>query len=219
MKSHFKWLSHDHNVPRRQNTFVIYLIFMEFNIFLSGYLYNRNNWSKKWTLYHVWSFNEPETLSWTHVCSFPARKCVSDVQMSFWCLWTHQVIQHPHQRLKLQLANPPLVLATLVDVTVFGHIVHDWFVLLRVQHYQVVHTASTGDCIHLKSPSADRARSMWVSTDRWLTQHKIDREAFLSSNICGIRSPTKTGMHRDRLPDHCKRKTSFIKTNIRHPSI
>lgn len=66
-------------------------------------------------------------------------------------LWTHQVIQHPHQGLKLQLARFPLVLATHGKVTVHGHVIHQRFVLLWVQHDQVVHAANTGNGIHLKS--------------------------------------------------------------------
>lgn len=66
-------------------------------------------------------------------------------------LRTHQVIQHPHQGLKLQLARFPLVLAAHGEAAVHGHVVHQRFVLLRVQHDQVVHAASTGNGIHLKS--------------------------------------------------------------------
>lgn len=112
--------------------------------------------------------------------------------------WTHQVIKHPHQRLKLQLANLPFVLATHVDSIRCGHSMHSGFVLLLVQHYQVVHATSTRDGIHLKAQNMNRGRSMWASTDNWwLTQNKINRKA---------RRDRNDNMEQriwNRFPDHC----------------
>ena len=104
-----------------------------------------------------------------------------------WCLRTHQVIQHPHQRLKLQLTDLPIVLSSHVDCSRCGHVEHSWFVLLWVQHYEVVHAAGTWYSIHLKNEKKkkkksrirrgiNRAGSMWGSTVWWLMQHKKETE-------------------------------------------
>lgn len=137
-------------------------------------------------------------------------------------VWTHQVIKHPHQRLKLQLANLPFVLSGHADGSHWGQGEHSWFVLLLIQHYQVVHTASTWDGIHLEWQSRDRRRGMWASTaDWWLVmQHKTDtKRPLCCQTSVALDHPPKIRIR--RLPDYFprRRKTSFTKIKMRCPSI
>lgn len=88
-----------------------------------------------------------------------------------WCVWTHQIIQHPHQRFKLQLPNFPLIQASHVHIARRGYVEDSRFVFLLVQHYQVVHATSTWDGIHLNPQSEDRGTCLWESTAR----HSEDR--------------------------------------------
>lgn len=90
------------------------------------------------------------------MCVFSVNIFVSNVQISLQRMWTHQIIQHPHQRFKLQLPNFPLMLSTHVHIGRRGHIENAGFVFLLVQHNQVVHATSARDGVHLNPHSEDR---------------------------------------------------------------
>lgn len=140
----------------------------------------------------------------------------------FWCLgfslYTYQIIQHPHQRLKLQLTDFPLVLPSHVDSTRRGEGEHSWFVLLLVQHYKVVHTSSTRNGINLRT-EGDRRELLLVAGG--LRNTKINNTPLLL--IIHVRHwiiYLKRSISRNKFPDHfpCRLKVSFSKTKMRDPS-
>lgn len=130
---------------------------------------------------------------WTNICSLLLHQLRI---FSLCCSWTHQVIQHSHQGLKLQLANFPLVQTSHVDSNRCGHIMYEWFELLWVQQYQVVYAAGARDGPHLKSQSKDRGHQLTNSC-----KIKQVREAFQSI----------MALHGDRSPDHSKTQVSKMK--------
>lgn len=149
--------------------------------------------------------------------------CVVNWQIFlFWrlafSLYTYQIIQHPHQRLKLQLTDFPLVLPSHVDSSRRGDGEHSWFVLLLVQHYKVVHTSSTRNGINLRT-DGDRRELLLMAGG--LRNTKINNTPPPSHNICvALDHLSKRSISRNKFPDHfpCRLKVSFSKTKMRDPS-
>lgn len=118
-------------------------------------------------LFHIYLFYNYASVYLGLFCVFFGGVCVVNWRnFHFWCLgfslYTYQIIQHPHQRLKLQLTDFPLVLPSHVDSTRRGDGEHSWFVLLLVQHYKVVHTSSTRNGINLRT-EGDRRELLLVA--------------------------------------------------------
>lgn len=108
---------------------------------------------------------------------FPIVSQVASPMMTRTLTLTHQVVQHPHQRLKLHLAELPLMSGAHVDRHVLDDALDLRFQLGRVQQDQVVHAAGARHGLHLRARRAEgEARE---------TQNK-QKHTLLSSNICGI---------------------------------
>lgn len=153
------------------------------------------------------------------ICTLITQLCVyvmfwSIVMYSVWvvyisafmCVWPHQVVQHPHQRLKLQLPGLPLVLAAHVDGTRCCHGEHSWFVFLLIQHDQVVYAASTGDGIHLNPHSKDSGTSTWWRL--WV----YNKGLFNHQTAAALNHPPKMTTSRRELLSWSWKDVNFSKT-------
>ena len=140
----------------------------------------------------------------------------SGQEVSLGRLWTHQVIQHPHQRLKLQLPGLPLDLAGHVDVTCCVNVGRSRFVLLPVQHDQVVHAAGTRDGLHLNPHSKEEGTervNLWWRLVTYVASIKWKVLFFLINNQAHLVSdhPPLWTTQRDKPP--CTHKKDVILHN------